>query len=102
MLPSFEKVPSPDKIVTRVQDVLKRILDRVTRNPILDSNWIANVSLSSGDNLISHGLGRNYVGFMCTLPSVAGTTLSESASPDRSLYLKVHASGNCTVSIYAF
>ena len=63
-------------------------LDSMTSNPVLAGNLLKAVNLSVGANMVSHGLGRNYVTFFVGNAS-APARFSYGGSPDPATYLNI-------------
>jgi hypothetical protein len=96
-LKPLRRIQSTDKDFNQLQDNLKEFLDSLLKNPLLGAG-VVHASLKTGDNLIQHGLGRNYVDCFASL-SAPSVTLSYSAvQTDRKNYVNVTASAPCTVA----
>lgn len=78
-------------------------LNPVLGNPLVNGQILTGLTLTSGKNVISHGLGRKLQGYLVILNS-ASTTFYDSqqtnSMPDLTLIL--NASGATTVSLYVF
>lgn len=48
----------------RAQDLWAAIINPVLSNPVLSSSMLLNVSLTSGNNVVNHKLGRKLQGWM--------------------------------------
>jgi hypothetical protein len=75
----------------------------VLDNPIVNGRLIQSLAVSSGSNVIDHGLGRELLGWIVVRNSASVTfydTQSSNANPARTLLLT--ASGNATISLYVF
>ncbi len=98
-LKPFRKVQTTDKDLNLVQDSIKEFLDALLKNPLLGANVVRGIQLATGDNLVAHGLGRNWVSAFLSLPS-AGATLSLTATQtDRSQWVNVTASAPCAADL---
>lgn len=97
----FNRIQTTNVDVNRLQDSVKETLDPITSNLLLGGNLLKAVNLVAGPNLLSHGLGRNYLAWMLLRPSSAAT-LFETPSPDPSKYIQLTASAPLTCSLLVF
>ncbi len=93
-----------DYPLSTLQANIKEILDPISANPILAGHFINNVALVTGaQNKISHGLGRNIVGYIVTNQTALAFIYAvpgEQSLPNRTLVLE--ASADTTVNLYVF
>ncbi len=78
-------------------------LNPLLANPLVNGQFLKNVVLVSGNNIINHGLQRKLQGYLVVLNSAAVTFYDNQATnqtPD--LTLSLHASGATTVTLYVF
>ena len=97
-LKPFRKVQSTDKDLNLLQDNVKEFLDALIKNPLLSANVLRGVALSTGSNIVHHGLGRNYQSVFAAVTS-AVASLSLGTSPDPTQYIAVTASAPCSVDM---
>lgn len=97
-LKPFRRIHTTDPEITLLQDAIKDSIDSLNADPVTGGNILTSVTFASGDNLISHGLGRNYVCVFVGVPSAA-CTFVEKTSPDRSKYVKLNASAPCSAAV---
>lgn len=100
----FEWIPTRDATINRIQKRLQDVLRPMSDCPVLDGRLIAGQDLASGTtSIISHGLGRNIVGWIVTGKDAAQHVYDVQASndhPDKFLYLT--AGGTVTVDLWVF
>ncbi len=103
-LKPFRLLGVSDAVLSRIQDAVAQAFAPLTRNLLLDSNFVTDVTLTSGaDNLISHGLGRAYEGFIvtkCTADTRVWISSSANTSPDKYINLRPNVTG--VVTLYVF
>jgi chorismate mutase len=96
----FIKVKTEDDIDTKIQDNISDAIDQITRNPILDSQQLVGISVTSGAvNKIPHKLGRVLTGYsvMPHADTRFWDTQVNNKSPNLFLYLNVSTS--CLVDL---
>ena len=98
-LKPFRKVQTTDKDFNVLQDNLKEFLDALIKNPLLGANVVSRVTLATGDNLVPHGLGRNWVSAFAAVPSAAVSLSLTATQKDRSQWVNVTASAPCVVDL---
>lgn len=100
---SIARVQTPDPLVNQLQTNIIQGLAPILKNPLIDGIILSGVSLISGDNTITHTLGRKLIGW-CIVRQRAASTLYDkqdtNASPDKTLIL--NSSGAATIDIYVF
>jgi hypothetical protein len=104
----FRRVQTADRNLNLIQDYLSDIVQALNVNPFIFGKPIYQVALVTGDNFVSHGLGRNWVACFVSIPSTAplfggGLFLEpNSLQADRSQFVVINAAGACTVDLYVF
>ena len=94
----FRPTQTQDKTLQLIQDSLKETTDSLLSNVLSDNNLVRQVTLVTGNNLIAHGLGRNFVTyFLGPLSSAANVTRGN--SPDPSKYISLVSSAGTTVDV---
>lgn len=84
----------------KLQQRWKSVLDPLLAKELTQGNLLQNISLLSGDNILSHRLGRMMTGWF-VVDQNAGVTLYRSAAlNDKTLTL--NASAPVTVSLWVF
>jgi hypothetical protein len=83
-----------------LQDRWKSILDPLLSKPLSSANIVSNVSLTIGDNVINHKLGRLMQGWMLT--DVTGAAVIYRSAPMNALTLTLNSDANVTVSLLVF
>lgn len=103
MLTKFTQISVQDQTLSRIQDNVSRVVNRIVESHVLDGVLLRNVSLTIGDNTINHTLGRSLTGWMLTRTRGASTVYDKQDTnllPARTLVL--NASAAVVVDIYAF
>lgn len=72
---AFRIQHSDDRVVQQLQEATKEVTDQFLDVPILDGRLIKDVELSSGDNTISHGLGRRLQGWFVVKADTSAATM---------------------------
>lgn len=62
----FSKIQSASSELSRLQDNVAASLQSIQSNPLLSGHVLANVTLTAGENLVPHKLGRTLSGWFCT------------------------------------
>lgn len=103
MAGSIERVRASDPATQRFADDVTETLNPLFRLPILNGRLIEGTVLASGDNSISHGLGRKLLGWIPVRCSAAVDLYDKQGTntvPDKLLVL--NASADVTVSLWVF
>lgn len=99
----FPKIYSPNREVSQIQDAIVDAIDPLLALPLSDSNFLENVDLTTGSNIVSHGLGRDLRGWIVVRKdadeSIYDTQDSNSLP---ALTLMLVSSGAVTVSLIVF
>ena len=90
-LPTFRKIHSTADELNEVQDNLKAAIDPLSKHVLLNGNLLRQVSLTTGQNRVSHGLGRRFLSWVALNPS-AVASLTAATSEDPSTFLAITAS----------
>ena len=100
----YERIPTRDETLNRVQERVEDALLPVSSAKILDGHILENQSLASGTTSeIAHSLGRNLIGYIVVKRDAAHhvyDTQDTNDTPDKTLYLT--ASGTVTVDLWVF
>lgn len=97
----FQRIQTDNEELQLMQNRLAESLDSLTAIPMLDGVFRKQVPLTPGSNIISHGLGRNYVSFFSgnfSRPS----RLSVGASPDASKYINIISTDPCSADLWLY
>lgn len=98
---SFNKVDSPDRIVSRIQDNVEAVFKQLLLNPVLSSNIIRNVPLLAvSTSIVNTGLSEKANGWIIIRKS-SDSTVWEVASDDYRV-LHLQCSADTTVDIMVF
>lgn len=80
----------------------KSILDPILGNPILSGRLITDIALVSGNNTVSHKLGRALQGYIVTDMTGAFVNIYRVESPNPTLTLVLNSSGAATIGLMVF
>ena len=103
MANSIARVQTSSREFNQFQSQVISSVQPVLSNPIVNGRLIESLSVSSGSNIIDHGLGRELLGWIVVRNNANVTfydTQASNANPARTLLLT--ASGNATISLYVF
>lgn len=76
------------------------ILDPIIKNPLSKGNFLTSVSLTTGDNVINHLLGKRQQGWIISDQTAAASIYR--SEPFNELTLTLNASAPCMVNLYVF
>jgi hypothetical protein len=103
MIQKLTKIKSDDRVVNLIQDQTNSTINDILDSQIIDSVLLTSVSLVTGDNTVSHKLGRKLVGWFIVRQRSAGTVYDKQDSNSLSeSNLILNSSANMTVDIYVF
>jgi hypothetical protein len=94
---------SDSEDITKLQDNLAEALSPILSNPILNGVLLKEVELSSGNNQLSHKLGRKPLGWI-VVRQRANVSIWDSQDSEKlqDKYLSLEASGSVIVDIIIF
>jgi hypothetical protein len=99
---AFRRIPTTDRDLNLLQSHIADALRSMTDTPRL----LQAVQLTAGDNLVSHGLGRNYVSWWAancdTNATIKPVVVANGAPVDRSKFLGINASVPTTLDLLVF
>lgn len=98
---AFKKAYTTDQDLNAVQENVEESLAPLIKNPLLDGIILSNVELTTGDNDISHKLGRKLQGWVI-VDRDANANIYRKTSSTPTLTLKLNSSATVTVSLYVF
>ena len=75
-------------------------LDPLIKNVLTQGNFLQNVSITSGTNVINHQLGRTQLGWYIVDQNAAATFYR--SQPFNNLTLTLNSSANCVISLWVF
>ena len=100
----YERVPTNDATLNRIQESIEDAFLPVSEASILDGRLVTGVSLASGTtSIISHNLNRRLRGWIVVGKNAAQHVYdvqSSNEDPDKFLYLT--AGGTVTVDLWVF
>lgn len=98
---AFKKAYTTDQDLNNIQENVEEAFTPFIKNPLLDGQILSNITLTAGDNDISHKLGRKLQGWLIVdINAVSNIYRKTSTTP--TLTLKLNSSANCIVSLYVF
>ena len=99
----FRKINIKDYELSKVQDAVATSLNSLTTVPFLDGVLLTGVAVATTDTLVSHTLGRNYIGYLVCQSNAAGSVfVSPTANPSPQLYINLQASAPATLTLWVF
>lgn len=100
----FKKIKSEDYTLQKVQDNIESEFLRINNGIFQDGIRKASVALVSGsDNKITHGLGRDYLGFIVINKNAnADVWLSSTTNNFKKNQILLSASATVTVDLWIF
>lgn len=101
MLTQMKRTGQKDSAVSQLQDAVIEFVKQFYNKPQIDSRLLLEVALASGENLVPHLLGRDYVGWKI-IDIDANETVWRSSVQNKDKFLTLSATGACTVSIEVF
>ncbi len=96
---SFRILGSDNTDLMKVQDNVSNVFATLSLMQILDGALVVNQTLAVGDNTISHGLGRQPLGWI-PVDKTANTNLYRTSWDNRKLVL--NSSAIATISLWIF
>lgn len=104
MIGKIASVQTDDRNFQQYQQNVQRTMNPILNNPILDGIILERVVLATGDNFVSHTLGRRLLGWIPVRRRAAATLFDkQDTNPnivDTTLVL--NASAPVTVDLYVF
>lgn len=99
-LPKFQ---SDDQSLMLLQTTWSAQLDPALQNPLMQGKLLKSVSLTSGDNIVNHLLGRKLQGWFIVRQRAAGTVYDKQDSNQiPNLTLLLNASTALVVDLFVF
>lgn len=96
-------VQTPDRTINQLQQNIKQAVDPVINNPLTQGQLLTSIALTSGTNVINHGLGRKLQGWIVVgQGSAASFYDSQATNPSQNLTLILVASAGVTINLYVF
>lgn len=100
MLPYIQ---TDSRELSQLQTTWASQINPVLTQAILGGNYLKNVSLTTGDNVINHKLGRNLQGWIITRIRSAATLYdTQDTNQSPSLTLNLNSSANCVVDLLVY
>lgn len=91
------------RTINMLQDRIVQALNPVLAKELNDSNFLQDISLVSGTNIVNHGLARNLLGWFIVRKNNFETICDlQDANPTPSKTLQLFSSGSTTVSLIVF
>lgn len=99
-LPYFQ---TSSKDISLLQSSWASQLNKLLGNPLVQGRLINNVMLTTGTNVINHGLGRKLQGWIIVGINAASTIFDlQSSNTSPQLTLDLSSSAPCQVNLYVF
>ncbi len=102
--PSFTTTHSSDINFNKLKDATEQLHKFVTSNPLSEGRFVSEVvMMANQDNIISHGLGRVYSGFlMVRNNNFVSLKESETANDKKDRFINLVSDGDAVVTLYIF
>lgn len=97
---SIPRMQTTNREINQLQQSISQAVNPVLQNPISQGSLVTNQSLSSGNNQVPHGLGRQAQGRAIVYQSAASNIYDYQKPDNKFFYL--NASAAVTVSLYVF
>jgi hypothetical protein len=99
----FRQFKSDEREIVQLQQNIESALTQLQTAPMLDGILLEALELTSGDNTITHKLGRKVRGYIVTRKSAA-VDLYDKISTDTNLSkdFTLNSSGVATISLWVF
>lgn len=101
MFPSLPLLQLGEFKLDQMQKNVVGAINNINQVPFLNGNLLKDVSVSASQVSIEHKLKRDYQGFFITKIN-ANANVWISSDSEANLFIKLTASGNCTVDIWVF
>lgn len=97
MLPIFQ---TPDATLMLMQTRWASQINPLLNQPVVNGNYLKNITLAVGNNVINHKLARKAEGYIITDQTAASQIYRSQPFTDTSITL--NASAACTVNLLVF
>lgn len=103
-LPQLSQIQSDDQSLNRLQSEWRSKLNPILAFPPVSGQLISKVALTSGSNIIRHGLGRPLQGWIMTRMRSAAVQVydTQDSNPAPSTTLQLTSTGASTVDLWVF
>lgn len=93
----------PDRIINQIQTNILSNLNQMIKDPMTNGVYLQEVALVTGDNVISHTLGRDLQGWiLIRVRSLAVVCDHQDINPNPSKTLILESSANVVVDLFVF
>lgn len=100
MITSVPQIQSDDRVQNQTSQNIVSALNQLLKNPLVQGNFVAGVSLVNGATVVPHGLGRTPQGWVLT--DVNGLATIYRSAAFNSSNLTLTSSAAVSVSLYVF
>lgn len=97
---NLPKIKNNDSTLQLMQDKWASILNPLLDKPISNSNFLQNISIVTGNNVINHLLGRKQQGWI--IADIDGFATLARNLPFNDKTLTLVSSGPCNISLVVF
>lgn len=100
----LRRLPGQDQVLTQLQSNIDTAFSQIQQIPPLRGALLTGVLLTSGqDNIINHGLGRAYQGFVVArLSADSRVWESSTTNVQPTTQIIIRSSANCTVNLWVY
>ncbi len=102
---AFPLVQTQDYLTNQLQQNISQTMNPILSTGLVSGTVLKNIGLLTGDNNISHGLGRNIIGWFVIGQSGSAALYDNFTGKNNvntSKLFVLTASADCTVSLYVF
>lgn len=100
MIAAVPNLQSEDRVQNQSSQNIISALNQLLKNPLVQGNFVKNTFLSSGSNVIPHGLGRTLQGW--SIVDINADADIYRSAPLNAQNLTLTTSADVTVSLYVF
>lgn len=103
MKPVFVKTETTDFTMSRVQNSIETTFNQILQCPLLDGRQLTVAFEENKDQVISHGLGRTYIGFIPMNPNNFGfIKISDTLNNDKANKIILQSTGSLVTALWIF
>lgn len=101
MFPSLPLLQLGEFKLDQMQKNVVGAINNINQIPFLNGNLLKNITLSASEKSVEHKLNKEYAGFFITNINANANVWVSSVS-EKGSFIKLTASGTCTVDIWVF
>lgn len=101
-LKALKTIQPKEYELDQIQRNISEFVNQLTVNPLLGGQLLSNITITTGNNNINHGLGRDITGWIITDINTNVNIYKAATQPSPSKILTLTSTGNSTISLYVF